>query len=191
MVQVKFKWISRAKFNALTTKDSSTIYFIYNEHVLYKGDQEYGGIQSISSSLDDNGNYVITVTNGDGTTEVLNVAASNRLQQAITLLNEHINTKATEVVSGHTKITDTISEIPQQVSDNVAATPKAVANYVANYQWKSFLKFDTYVHFPIVGRVDVLYLAEDTGYLWIYENQHYKLIADNWKTINEIQGIIN
>ena len=115
MQQVKFKWISRAKFNALTVKDDNTIYFIYNEHVLYKGSQEYGGIQSISYTIDSENNYVINITNGDGTVSTLQVASSSnnsRLESALDLLridvNNHIATLATEVNYGHTKITDTI-----------------------------------------------------------------------------------
>lgn len=196
MVKVKFKWISRAKYNAISIKDIDTIYFIYNEHVLYKGDQEYGGIQNISYTIDSDGNYIITITNGDGTTSILNVASSAKLLQAINLLQQdladHAATKADEDVSAHVKLTDTIDENDlKDVDDNVAVTPKAVSVYVQNYQGKSFLKYRTYVEFPVTGKPDTLYLALDTNFLWFYDEDHYEIVGDNWKTIEQIQGIIS
>lgn len=196
MVKVKFKWISRAKYNAISIKDVDTIYFIYNEHVLYKGDQEYGGIQNISYTIDSDGNYIITITNGDGTTSILNVASSAKLLQAINLLQQdladHAATKADEDISAHVKLTDTINESDlKDVDDNVAVTPKAVSVYVTNYQGKSFLKYPTFMDFPVTGKLDILYLALDTNFLWFYNNDHYELLGDNWKTIEQIQGIIS
>lgn len=196
MVKVKFKWISRAKYNAISIKDIDTIYFIYNEHVLYKGDQEYGGIQNISYTIDSDDNYIITITNGDGTTSILNVASSAKLLQAINLLQQdladHAVTKADEDVSAHVKLTDTIDENDlKDVDDNVAVTPKAVSVYVQNYQGKSFLKYRTYVEFPVTGKPDTLYLALDTNFLWFYDEDHYEIVGDNWKTIEQIQGIIS
>ena len=192
MIKVKFKWISRAKFNALPIKDSDTIYFIYNEHVLYKGDQEYGGIQSISYTIDSDGNYIISITNGDGTTSQLQVAQSSKLQQAITDLQNHIETLADEDTTGHTKLTDTIDDNNlKDVEDNTAVTPKAVSLYVTNYQGKSFLKYPTFLDFPVVGKPDVIYLALDTNFLWFFNEDHYELMGDNWRTIDQIQGIIS
>lgn len=196
MQKVYFKWISRAKFNATVDKDPNTIYFIYNEHVLYKGSHEYGGIQSISYVRDDNEDYILTIVNGDGTQDVLKIASSKRLTRAIEMLEddlaEHIDTLADETTSAHVKLTDTIDAVtPQDVSDNIATTPQAVVNYVNNYQGKSFLKYPTYIDFPLVGQADVLYLASDTGYLWIYEDTRYKIIGDNWKRIEQITGIVN
>lgn len=196
MVKVKFKWISRAKYNAISIKDIDTIYFIYNEHVLYKGDQMYGGIQNISYTIDSDGNYIITITNGDGTTSILNVASSAKLLQAINLLQQdladHAATKADEDISAHVKLTDTIDESDlKDVDDNVAVTPQAVSVYVQNYQGKSFLKYRTYVEFPVTGKPDTLYLALDTNFLWFYDEDHYEIVGDNWKTIEQIQGIIS
>lgn len=192
MVQVKFKWISRNKFNALSIKDENTIYFIYNEHVLYKGNQEYGGIQNISYTIDDNGNYIITITNGDGTTSQLQVAKSSKLQQAIEDLQSHIETVADENNASHVKLTDIIDDSNlKDVEDYTAVTPKAVSVYVTNYQGKSFLKYPTYMDFPVVGKPDIIYLALDTNFLWFYNNDHYELMGDNWKTIEQIQGIIS
>lgn len=192
MIKVRFKWISRVKFNAIPVKDPDTIYFIYNEHVLYKGDQEYGGIQNISYTIDSDNNYIIYITNGDGTVTQLQVASSTKLQQAIEDLNNHIETKGDEITSAHVKLTDTINSIePKTVKDNTAVTPEAVVNYVTSYQGKTFLKYPSYVYFPVVGNDKILYLADDTGYLYIYENQSYRLISDNWKTIDEIHGKIN
>ena len=197
MQQVKFKWISRAKFNALTVKDDNTIYFIYNEHVLYKGSQEYGGIQSISYTVDSENNYVINITNGDGTVSTLQVASSSnnsRLESALDLLridvNNHIATLATEVNYGHTKITDTIeSNNPKDVSDNTAVTPKAVVDYVSNTTAKILEKYPSRLNFPLVGKEDCLYLAQNTNYLWLYENGGYVLLSDNWKQIQKITGV--
>lgn len=194
MVKVKFKWISRAKFDVIATKDPDTIYFIYNEHVLYKGDQEYGGIQNISYTIDSDGNYIITITNGDGTTSQLQVAKSSKLQQAIEDLQSHINTKATESTSAHTKLTNTINtNNPQQVSDNVAATPKSVVDFVSNYNFEAFQKYPNRRQFPIVGSETVLYLSDLSGYLYIYESSTggYRLISDNWRNIREIHAIIH
>lgn len=196
MQKVYFKWISRAKFNALRDKDPNTIYFIYNEHVLYKGSQEYGGVQSISYVKDDNDDFILTIINGDGTQDVLKVASSKRLTRAIEMLEddlaEHIDTLADENTSAHTKLTDTIDDADlKDVDDNVAVTPKAVSVYVTNYQGKSFLKYPTYMDFPISGKPDIIYLAQDTNYLWYYNNDHYELLGDNWKNIEEIQGVIN
>lgn len=192
MVKVKFKWISRAKFNALPVKDIDTIYFIYNEHVLYKGNQEYGGVQAISYTIDSDGDYIISITNGDGTITQLQISSSARLKQALELLDAHIITEADETTSAHVKITDTIDTVtPQDVNDNVAVTPKAVVNYVTSYQGKTFLKYPTFIALPLVGNEDIIYLVDDTGYLYIYKNQAYRLIADNWRSIDEIHGIIN
>lgn len=192
MLKVKFRWISRAKYNALPSKDEDTIYFIYNEHVLYKGTQEYGGIQNISYTIDENGNYVVSITNGDGTVSQLQVAKSTKLEQAITDLQNHIETLADEDTSGHTKLTDTIDDNDlKEVEDNTAVTPKAVSLYVTNYQGKSFLKYPTYLDFPVIGKPDIIYLALDTNFLWFYNEDHYELMGDNWRTIDQIQGIIS
>lgn len=193
MERVLFKWISRAKYNALRTKRADTIYFIYNEHVLYKGDQEYGGVQSITYTTDENDNYVVTITNGDGTTSVLQIASSTKLQQALELLDAHIATMADEDTAGHTKLTDVIvAENPSDVSAITAVTPKAVVDYVANYQGKSFLQYESYLLFPAAGQEEVLYLALDTGYLYIYKASTggYSIISDNWRRITEIIGTI-
>lgn len=192
MIKVRFKWISRVKFNAIPVKDPDTIYFIYNEHVLYKGDQEYGGIQAISYTIDADNNYIVSITNGDGTISQLQIASSVKLQQAIEDLNNHIETKGDETTSAHVKLTDNIdSTEPKTVEDNTAVTPEAVVNYVTSYQGKTFLKYPSYVDFPVAGNDKILYLADDTGYLYIYENLSYRLISDNWKTIDEIHGKIN
>lgn len=194
MIKVKFKWISRAKYNALASKDDNTLYFIYNEHVLYKGTQMYGGVQTISYTTDTDGNYVVTITNGDGTTSELLVAKSTKLQQAIEDLQAHIDTKATESISAHTKLTDTINTTtPQQVSDNVAATPKSVVDYISNYDFQAFQKYPSRRQFPIVGSETTLYLSNLSGYLYIYENSTggYRLISDNWRNIREIHAIIH
>lgn len=205
MIKVRFKWISRIKFNAIPVKDPNTIYFIYNEHVLYKGDQMYGGIQTISYTVDENGDYIVTIVNGDGSTTELQIASSsnyNRLKQAIILLQEdldtHIATKGTEDTSAHVKLTDTpITSIDekgqitsnQDVASNIAVTPKGVASMMDNF--KAFLKFPSYLKFPVAGNENLLYLAEDTGYLWVYKNGGYNLISDNWRRIKEIKGIID
>lgn len=191
MNKVKFKWISRAKFNALLDKDPNTVYFIYNEHVLYKGDQQYGGLQSLSYTIDNNGNYVVVVVNGDGTTSVLNIASAPRVEEAMQAIQNHIQVLATESVSGHTRITDAIDTAnPQDVNSNTAVTPKGVVNFVTSYQGKTFLKFPTYLDFPPAGQEDVFYLALDTGFLWIYDEGSYVIVSDNWKRIKEIEGII-
>lgn len=191
MNKVKFKWISRAKFNVLPDKDSDTVYFIYNEHVLYKGDQQYGGLQSLLYTIDNNGNYVVVVVSGDGTTGVLNIASAPRVEEALQAIQNHIQVLATESVSGHTRITDTIDAVnPQDVNSNTAVTPKGVVNFITNYQGKTFLKFPTYLDFPPAGNEDVFYLALDTGFLWIYDEGSYVIVSDNWKRIKEIVGVI-
>ena len=199
MVKVKFRWISRAKFNAIPVKDVDTIYFIYNEHVLYKGNQEYGGVQAISYTSDSDNNYIISITNGDGTVSQLQVASSsniNRLKQAVEILQSdlesHIETKGDEDTSGHVQLTDTIDDDNlKDVEDNTAVTPKAVSVYVTNYQGKSFLKYPTYLDFPVIGKPDIIYLALDTNFLWFYNEDHYELMGDNWRTLDQIQGIIS
>lgn len=195
MEQVKFKWISRAKFNAITDKDPNMVYFIYNEHVLYKGSQEYGGIQSISYIKDDNDDYIITITNGDGTQDVLKVASSKRLTRAIEELQDdladHIRVKADENTSAHTKLTDTIdSNNPPQVSDNVAVTPKAVVDYVT-ISADNFQRYPNMMSFPIVGDVNVLYFANDTETAYTYSNGAYKVLTPSWSNIKIIRGDTN
>lgn len=193
MEKVKFKWISRAKYNALTIKRSDTIYFIYNEHVLYKGDQEYGGIQNITYTVNSDGDYIITITNGDGSQSILSVASSARLTQMLNALEAHEATVADDETLGHVYLTDAIDgESPQDVNDGTAVTSKAVVDYVANYQGKSFLQYESYLLFPSVGKEEVLYLALDTGYLYIYKTTTggYELISDNWRRITEIIGTI-
>lgn len=191
MNKVKFKWISRVRFNSLLDKDPNTIYFIHNEHVLYKGDKQYGGLQNLSYTIDDSGNYVVVVVNGDGTTSVLNIASAPRIEEAMQAIQNHIQVLATESVSGHTRITDTINAAnPQDVNSNTAVTPKGVVNFVTRYQGKTFLKFPTYLDFPPAGQEDVFYLALDTGFLWIYDEDSYVIVSDNWKRIKEIEGII-
>src|SRR5574344_407570 len=185
MNKVKFKWISRAKFNVLPDKDSDTVYF------LYKGDQQYGGLQSLSYTIDNNGNYVVVVVSGDGTTGVLNIASAPRVEEALQAIQNHIQVLATGSASGHTKITDAIDAAnPQDVNSNTAVTPKGVVDYVTSYQGKTFLKFPTYLDFPPAGQEDVFYLALDTGFLWIYDEGSYVIVSDNWKCIKEIVGII-
>lgn len=199
MDSVLFRWVKRSTYDSIRVKDPATLYFIKDEHVFYKGIQEYGGVQSISYETDADGYYILSITNGDGTIEQLQVASKtniNNLRQAIDDLDQylsaHVTTHATENVSAHVKLTDTIDESDlKDVDDNVAVTPKAVSVYVTNYQGKSFLKYPTFMDFPVTGKLDILYLALDTNFLWFYNNDHYELLGDNWKTIEQIQGIIS
>lgn len=196
MEKVYFKWISRAKFNALTVKRQDTLYFIYNEHVLYKGSQEYGGIQAISYTIDSNDNYVVNITNGDGTVSQLQIASSTKLIQALNALQQdldiHKATKGDETTSAHVKLTDTINTTtPQDVNANVATTPKAIVDYVNTSSPKQFLQFDKYIDFPIVGKSDTLYLAKDSGLFYTYENGGWIIRGDNWRNIKQINAIIN
>ena len=192
MNSVLFKWVRRSTYDSIRVKDPNTLYFIKDEHVLYKGAQEYGGIQNISYTEDTDGNYILSITNGDGTITQLQLAKSTRLEQAIQDLQNHIETVADEDTAAHVKLTDTIDDSDlKDVDDSTAVTPKAVSLYVTSYQGKSFLKYPTYMDFPISGQPDVIYLALDTNFLWFYNNDHYELMGDNWKTIEQIQGIIS
>lgn len=192
MDSVLFRWLRRSTYDNIRVKDPNTLYFIKDEHVLYKGIQEYGGIQNITYTEDADNNYVLSITNGDGTVSQLQIAKSTKLEQAIQDLQDHIATLADEYTSGHTKLTDTIDDNDlKEVEDNTAVTPKAVSLYVTNYQGKSFLKYPTYLDFPVTGKPDIIYLALDTNFLWFYNEDHYELMGDNWRTIDQIQGIIS
>lgn len=83
MIKVYFKWITRNKYNNLAVKDPNTIYFIYQESVLYKGDQPYGGIQNITWTTDSDNNYIITITKEDGTTGILTVPSNVRFTEEL------------------------------------------------------------------------------------------------------------
>lgn len=199
MDSVLFRWVKRSTYDNIRVKDPATLYFIKDEHVFYKGVQEYGGVQAISYEEDSDGDYIINITNGDGTVEQLQVASKSNitnLRQAVDDLDQylsaHVTTHATESTSAHVKLTDTIDDNDlKDIDDNTAVTPQAVSVYVRNYQGKSFLKYPTYMDFPVAGKLDVLYLALDTNFLWFYNNDHYELLGDNWKTIEQIQGIIS
>ena len=41
MAQVKFKYGTWAQYNAITTKDNDTLYFITDRKMVYKGETEY------------------------------------------------------------------------------------------------------------------------------------------------------
>lgn len=192
MEQVKFKWISRARFNAITDKDPNTVYFIYNEHVLYKGSQEYGGIQNISYIKDDNDDYIITITNGDGTQDVLKIASSKRLTKAIEELQDdladHISMKADENTSAHTKLTDNIdANNPASVSDNIAVTPKAVVDYISESS-DNFKRYPNRMAFPIVGSSNVIYYDSSTKVTYTYTDGHYEVLTPSWSQIKIIRG---
>lgn len=199
MDSVLFRWVKRSTYDSIRVKDPATLYFIKDEHVFYKGVQEYGGVQAISYELDSDGDYILSITNGDGTVEQLQIASKtniSNLKQAVEDLDQylsaHVATKGDEDTSGHVKLTDTIDDTDlKDINDNTAVTPKAVSVYVQNYQGKSFLKYRTYVEFPVTGKPDTLYLALDTNFLWFYDEDHYEIVGDNWKTIEQIQGIIS
>ena len=199
MDSVLFRWVKRSTYDNIRVKDPATLYFIKDEHVFYKGVQEYGGVQSISYEIDADGDYILNITNGDGTVEQLELASKtniSNLKQAVEdldqYLSSHVVAKGDENTSAHVKLTDTIDDTDlKDVDDNTAVTPKAVSVYVTNYQGKSFLKYPTYMDFPVTGKPDILYLALDTNFLWFYNNDHYELLGDNWKTIEQIQGIIS
>lgn len=195
MEQVKFKWISRAKFNSIVDKDPNTIYFIYNEHVLYKGSHAYGGIQSISYITDDDDNYIIDIIDVNGNKDTLKVPSSKRLTKAIEELQDdladHISTKSDETTSAHTKLTDTIDRNnPQTVLDNVAVTPKGVVDYIVSNP-SGLRRYSSVTAFPIVGNPQILYYAEDNESVYIYKDGAYKLLTPSWQNIKIIRGETN
>lgn len=195
MEQVKFKWISRAKFNSIVDKDPNTIYFIYNEHVLYKGSHAYGGIQSISYITDDEDNYIIDIVDVNGVKDTLKVPSSRRLTKALNELQDdladHIDTKANESTSAHTKLTDTINTAnPQTVADNIAVTPKGVIDYIVNNP-SGLQRYSSIMSFPVVGNPNVLYYAEDTEMVYIYKDGVYKVLTPSWQNIKIIRGETN
>ena len=195
MEQVKFKWISRAKFSSIVDKDPNTIYFIYNEHVLYKGSHAYGGIQSISYITDDDDNYIIDIIDVNGNKDTLKVPSSKRLTKAIEELQDdladHISTKSNETTSAHTKLTDTIDRNnPQTVLDNVAVTPKGVVDYIVSNP-SGLRRYSSVTAFPIVGNPQILYYAEDNESVYLYKDGAYKLLTPSWQNIKIIRGETN
>ena len=56
MAQVKFKYGTMAQYNAITTKDNDTLYFITDRKMVYKGDDEYtSNIKSVVISTTGSG----------------------------------------------------------------------------------------------------------------------------------------
>ena len=192
MDSVLFRWVKRSTYDNIRVKDPATLYFIKDEHVFYKGVQEYGGVQSISYEIDADGDYILNITNGDGTQDVLKVASSRRLTRAIEMLQDdlanHITTKANENTSAHTKITDTIDTVnPKDVSDNTAVTPKAVVDYVTE-NFENFKRYPNMMSFPIVGSPNVIYYDSSSKVTYTYTDGAYEVFTPSWSQIKIIRG---
>lgn len=110
MNEVKFLLGTRANYQALTTKDTNTLYFLTDTLQIYKGTEEYTKSAKLVSSLPTSGQVqgVVYVNTTDFTLHIWNGAEFVKLNKAYA------------------------TAIPDNPTDDTVPTSKAVATYVTN-----------------------------------------------------------
>ena len=114
MAQVKFKYGTMAQYNAITTKDNDTLYFITDRKMVYKGDDEYtSNIKSVVISTTGEGEAELkklTITLADGSTVVYEAPSSAALSEVKKTLDgkitNHSGQKATTTTFSHVKLSN-------------------------------------------------------------------------------------
>lgn len=114
--------------------DTDTLYFTTDTHKIFKGNEEYTGKINnvvINTITDENGvvnddKVSLTITYKDGSRSSITPLLSQKKVNAIIDL---FNSKANDTTKGLVTLSDTV-DTNDDITKGVAATPKAVINYV-------------------------------------------------------------
>lgn len=139
MAAVKFVAASRAVFNGLVTKDPNTLYFIKDEHKLYKGEECFSGgvyttVTEDPAAAELNTLYLNTTDGSvkyyDGTRLVTLVKPQPAAITGAGSVNELTTSKAVvdyvaakigEVNAENEALTDRVTKVEQKATDNATA----------------------------------------------------------------------
>lgn len=188
MAQVKFKYGTMAQYNAITTKDDDTLYFITDRKMVYKGDDEYtSNIKSVVISTTGSGEAELkklTITLADGSTVVYEAPSSTALSEVKKTLEgkitNHSGQKATTTTFSHVKLSNDFltataeaGKVVGDGSDGIAATPLAVKTALEQaktYTDNSFAANDAMLFKGTIGTGGTVTELPTSGYKkgWTY-----------------------
>lgn len=188
MAQVKFKYGTMAQYNAITTKDNDTLYFITDRKMVYKGDDEYtSNIKSVVISTTGSGEAELkklTITLADGSTVVYEAPSSTALSEVKKTLEgkitNHSGQKATTSTFSHVKLSNDFltataeaGKVVGDGSDGIAATPLAVKTALEQaktYTDNSFAANDAMLFKGTIGTGGTVTTLPTSGYKkgWTY-----------------------
>lgn len=188
MAQVKFKYGTMAQYNAITTKDNDTLYFITDRKMVYKGDDEYtSNIKSVVISTTGEGEAELkklTITLADGSTVVYEAPSSTALSEVKKTLEgkitNHSGQKATTSTFSHVKLSNDFltataeaGKVVGDGSDGIAATPLAVKTALEQaktYTDNSFAANDAMLFKGTIGTGGTVTTLPTSGYKkgWTY-----------------------
>lgn len=188
MAQVKFKYGTMAQYNAITTKDDDTLYFITDRKMVYKGDDEYtSNIKSVVISTTGSGEAELkklTITLADGSTVVYEAPSSTALSEVKKTLEgkitNHSGQKATTTTFSHVKLSNDFltataeaGKVVGDGSDGIAATPLAVKTALEQaktYTDNSFAANDAMLFKGTIGTGGTVTTLPTSGYKkgWTY-----------------------
>ena len=188
MAQVKFKYGTMAQYNAITTKDNDTLYFITDRKMVYKGDDEYtSNIKSVVISTTGSGEAELkklTITLADGSTVVYEAPSSAALSEVKKTLEgkitNHSGQKATTTTFSHVKLSNDFltataeaGKVVGDGSDGIAATPLAVKTALEQaktYTDNSFAANDAMLFKGTIGTGGTVTTLPTSGYKkgWTY-----------------------
>lgn len=188
MAQVKFKYGTMAQYNAITTKDNDTLYFITDRKMVYKGDDEYtSNIKSVVISTTGRGEAELkklTITLADGSTVVYEAPSSTALSEVKKTLEgkitNHSGQKATTSTFSHVKLSNDFltataeaGKVVGDGSDGIAATPLAVKTALEQaktYTDNSFAANDAMLFKGTIGTGGTVTTLPTSGYKkgWTY-----------------------
>lgn len=131
--KVKFKYGTKAQYNSITTKDSDTLYFVYETDAsngqLYKGEVEItskvSNITYSELSARDN-SYAVNVIMADGTNFHFTVLSDSAIQRLGEWYTSNGKLTANDQKIGIVKLSDSISANTLDTTKETAATPRAV-----------------------------------------------------------------
>lgn len=188
MAQVKFKYGTWAQYNAITTKDNDTLYFITDRKMVYKGDDEYtSNIKSVEISTTGSGEAELkklTITLANGSTVVYEAPSSTALSEVKKTLEgkitNHSRQKATTSTFSHVKLSNDFltataeaGKVVGDGSDGIAATPLAVKTALEQaktYTDNSFAANDAMLFKGTIGTGGTVTTLPTSGYKkgWTY-----------------------
>ena len=188
MAQVKFKYGTMAQYNAITTKDNDTLYFITDRKMVYKGDDEYtSNIKSVVISTTGSGEAELkklTITLADGSTVVYEAPSSTALSEVKKTLEgkitNHSGQIATTITFSHVKLSNDFltataeaGKVVGDGSDGIAATPLAVKTALEQaktYTDNSFAANDAMLFKGTIGTGGTVTTLPTSGYKkgWTY-----------------------
>ena len=188
MAQVKFKYGTWAQYNAITTKDNDTLYFITDRKMVYKGETEYtSSIKGAELGTSGDGEAQLKqliITLADGTTIQSEAPSSAALSAVKTTLDgkltTHAGEKATTAKYSHVKLSNDFLTATAEDgkkfgdgSDGIAATPlsvKTALEQAKTYTDNSFAANDAMLFKGTIGTGGTVTALPTSGYKkgWTY-----------------------